>query len=199
MLAFIVDGLIAIQRRRCCEDQRLPIAAGVRVIAARVIDLRLVIEREVAKRISGREERRQFRGGIGRLVVLDQRSRMQVRERPLRVFVRMRLRDVIEQVVELGPASARFELAKLLAPFVRRTQFRGRRLRTRLRRRGAENAMPRRALAHGDDGDDGREENDDGNADEWNGYAFLHESSEASVPEKIACGARLRISFLAIG
>jgi predicted RNase H-like HicB family nuclease len=27
----------------------------------------------------------------------------------------------------------------------------------------------------------------------------VHESSEASVPEKNACGARLRISFLAIG
>ena len=56
-----------------------------------------------------------------------------------------------------------------------------------------------RALAQRDDGDNCREQNDHGHADEWNGYALLHESSEVSVPEKIACGARLSISFLAIG
>ena len=44
--------------------------------------------------------------------------------------------------------------------------------------------MALRALAHDVDGDDGRKNNDDGNADEWNGYTFLHEYSEASVPEK---------------
>ena len=59
--------------------------------------------------------------------------------------------------------------------------------------------MPRRSAgATATMATDGREENDDGNADEWNGYAFLHESSGASVPEKIACGARLRISSRAI-
>src|SRR5207245_2028557 len=104
--------------------------------------------------------------------------RMQIRERPLRVFVRIFLRDSFEQIVELGPVPARFEPAKLFAPFVRRTQLRGRRLRTRLRRRGAKHAMPRRALAHGNDGDDCRDENEDGDGDEWNSYAFLHESSE---------------------
>ena len=61
MLALVVDGLIAIERRRRGEDQRLPVAAGRRVIAARVVDLRLVIEREIAKRIAGREKRREFR------------------------------------------------------------------------------------------------------------------------------------------
>ena len=59
--------------------------------------------------------------------------------------------------------------------------------------------MPRRTLAHDNDGEKCRNNNHDGTADERNGYTFLHESSEASVPEKIACGARLRISFLAIG
>ena len=45
-------------------------------------------------------------------------------------------------------------------------------------------AVPLRALTHCDDAHNRPDENDHGNADQWNGYAFLHESSKASVPGK---------------
>ena len=59
--------------------------------------------------------------------------------------------------------------------------------------------MARHALPRGHDPEDDDDQDDDGDGGKENDCAFLQTSSRASVPDSIAWGARLRISFLAIG
>ena len=158
VLDLFVDGL---DRDRandgCVEDQRLPIAARIRAIAARVLDLRLVIEREIAKRMSLRQERREFCGRIGGLVVLDQRSRVQIRERPLPVSVRL-ASSRCGRAARSAPTSVHSlrdrETASSTRPADATASDGGFGL--RLGRRRAEHASPLHALARtGDDRNDG--------------------------------------------
>ena len=182
----VLDHLVAVKALRILEDELPARGAGA-------IDLRLMEEREVAQRMSGREKRRELRRRGAPLAGLDQRARVQVGERPARVLRRMRLLDLPEQRGQLLPSPAVLERHELRGPVGGRRRRHGGH-----RRRGAEDAAPRHGLPRQEnDGDD--DDGEDGDYGEKDSARLGHESSRASVPDTMAWGARLRISYLAIG
>ena len=152
-------------------------------------------ERQVAQRIAARQKRSELRRRGVPLVALDQRARVQIGERPALILRRIRFLDLREQLREIAPLAVIFERAELRGPLLDAVH-RGERLSAG--RGCAEDAVPWKALPGEKENNREEEYGDDGD-DDVKSAALRHESSRASVPETIAWGARLRISYLAIG
>ena len=197
ILGLVVDGLIAIDRPCVLEDERLTKPAGRRALVPRVVDFRLMEKGQIAKQISGRQKRGDLLHRLARFVVLDHGPCMQVGKLVAPVQIGMRFLDPLQQLVEGRPTSADLQLAELIRPLADRSHLRGGRRGRLLSGRGVEDAMPPQALPRQHDRKDADQDKKNGERDQ--GDASSQASSRARVPDTMAWGARLRISFRAIG